>query len=63
MGFNPSQENTAVLTITRTAQVNQAHSFQPLSGKHGRSDEWVALRDGAGRCRFNPSQENTAVLT
>ena len=39
--FNPSQENTAVLTHSGP-ETSQAHLlFQPLSGKHGRSDNYL----------------------
>ncbi len=34
--FNPSQENTAVLTCLRSTNWLSAIRFQPLSGKHGR---------------------------
>ena len=37
-GFNPSKENTAVLTHVFTPDENGQCMFQPLKGKHGRSD-------------------------
>ena len=63
LGFNPSKENTAVLTKKYKNFWNLEQPFQPLKGKYGRSDDEV--REIADACddRFNPSKENTAVLT
>ncbi len=62
IGFNPSKENTAVLTVLVVAACGPAGGFQPLKGKHGRSDLESNV-ESRWYYSFNPSKENTAVLT
>ena len=52
--FNPSKENTAVLTTTVGASPMYADVFQPLKGKHGRSDVSAELPEMVGDLLFQP---------
>ncbi len=61
--FNPSQENTAVLTEKIRDPRGVALSVSTPLRKTRPSSRGKSVKSGREEAGFNPSQENTAVLT